>query len=42
MPATRTFNVVFVGANHGAGPGVTGTPDQVIKYDGSAATATAK
>jgi alpha-D-xyloside xylohydrolase len=35
MPATRTFNVVFVGANHGGGIGVTGTPDQVIHYDGT-------
>jgi alpha-D-xyloside xylohydrolase len=41
MPATRTFNVVFVGANHGAGLGVTGTPDQVVKYDGAAAVVTA-
>jgi alpha-D-xyloside xylohydrolase len=36
MPTTRTFNVVFVGANHGAGIGVTATPDKVVTYDGSA------
>ena len=41
MPATRTFNVVFVGANHGGGLGVTGTPDQVVRYDGTQAVATA-
>ena len=41
MPATRTFNVVFVGANHGSGLGVTGTPDQVVRYDGTQAVATA-
>ena len=41
MPATRTFNVVFVGANHGSGIGVTGTPDQVVKYDGTQAVVTA-
>jgi alpha-D-xyloside xylohydrolase len=33
---------VFVGANHGAGVDVTATPDQVVKYDGSQAVATAK
>ena len=41
MPATRTFNVVFVGANHGNGLAVTGTPDQVVRYDGTQAVATA-
>jgi alpha-D-xyloside xylohydrolase len=35
MPTTRTFNVVFVGADHGAGPGVTPTPDKVVTYNGS-------
>jgi alpha-D-xyloside xylohydrolase len=35
MPTTRTFNVVFVGANHGAGLGVTGTADQMVHYDGT-------
>jgi len=41
MPMTRTFNVVFVGANHGGGVGVTATPDQVVHYDGTQAVATA-
>lgn len=36
MPATRTFNIVWVGANHGAGLGVTATPDKVVNYNGSA------
>jgi alpha-D-xyloside xylohydrolase len=41
MPTTRTFNVVFVGANHGAGLGVTATPDRVVMYNGSAVVVTA-
>ncbi len=36
MPTTRTFNVVFVGANHGVGVDVTATPDKVVSYNGSA------
>ncbi len=35
MLASRTFNIVWVGTNHGAGVSVTPTPDQVIKYDGT-------
>jgi alpha-D-xyloside xylohydrolase len=35
MPTTRTFNVVFVAANHGAGLGVTATPDRVVTYNGA-------
>jgi len=35
MPMARTFNVVFVAANHGSGLGVVGTPDQVVHYDGT-------
>ena len=42
MPTTRTFNVVFVGANHGGGVDVTTTPDQIVKYDGTQAVVTAK
>jgi alpha-D-xyloside xylohydrolase len=42
MPASRTFNIVWVGADHGAGLDVTATPDQVVKYDGSAVTVSAK
>jgi hypothetical protein len=36
MPTTRTFNVVFVAANHGAGLAVTATPDRVVTYTGTA------
>jgi len=42
MPATRTFNIVWVAANHGNGVDVTATADQVVKYDGSAVVASAK
>ena len=35
MPTRRTFNIVWVGANHGIGVDVTGSPDQVVTYDGS-------
>jgi alpha-D-xyloside xylohydrolase len=42
MPATRTFNIVFVGANHGGGVDLTATPDQVVKYDGTQSVVTAK
>jgi alpha-D-xyloside xylohydrolase len=41
MPTARTFNVVFVGANHGQGVDVTGTPDQVVRYDGTQSVVTA-
>jgi alpha-D-xyloside xylohydrolase len=41
MLTTRTFNVVFVGANHGSGLAVTAAPDQVVKYDGTQAVVTA-
>ena len=42
LPMTRTFNVVFVGAGHGAGVAITTTVDQVVKYDGSAITVAGK
>jgi alpha-D-xyloside xylohydrolase len=41
MPATRTFNVVFVGMNHGTGLGVTAAPDKVVSYSGKAVVVTA-
>jgi alpha-D-xyloside xylohydrolase len=41
MPTTRTFNIVWVGANHGTGVDVTSTADQAVKYDGSAVVVTA-
>ena len=34
MPTSRTFNIVWVGPNHGNDVDVTATPDQVVKYDG--------
>jgi alpha-D-xyloside xylohydrolase len=40
MLASRTFNVVLVGADHGAGPDVTATADKTIKYDGSETSVT--
>jgi alpha-D-xyloside xylohydrolase len=42
MLASRTFNIVWVAPNHGTGVAVTGTPDQVVKYDGSQAIVSAK
>jgi alpha-D-xyloside xylohydrolase len=41
MAMTRTFNIVFVGANHGTGVGVSATPDQIVHYDGTAMVVTA-
>jgi alpha-D-xyloside xylohydrolase len=34
MPATRTFNIVWVGLDHGSG-GNASAADQVITYDGA-------
>jgi alpha-D-xyloside xylohydrolase len=42
MPASRTFNIVWVAASHGAGVDVTATADQVVKYDGSSVVVSAK
>jgi alpha-D-xyloside xylohydrolase len=41
MPASRTFNIVWVGANHGAGVGVTATADQMVAYTGAATVVSA-
>jgi alpha-D-xyloside xylohydrolase len=41
MPTSRTFNIVFVGENHGTGVGVVATADRVVNYDGTAAVVTA-
>jgi len=41
MLASRTFNIVWVGASHGTGNDVT-TADQTVKYTGSAVTVTAQ
>ncbi|WP_437590168.1 glycoside hydrolase family 31 protein [Sorangium sp. So ce1000] len=42
MPASRTFRIVRVGSNHGAGVDVTAAPDQVVTYNGSEVVVTAK
>ncbi len=42
MLTSRTFNVVWVGSNHGAGLAVTTTPDQIIKYSGAQVVVSAK
>jgi alpha-D-xyloside xylohydrolase len=42
MLASRTFNVVFVGADHGTGSDATATADQTVKYDGTETSAAAK
>jgi alpha-D-xyloside xylohydrolase len=42
MLTSRTFNVVWVGANHGAGVAVTSAPDQVVKYSGAQVVVSAK
>ena len=36
MLKERTINVVVVGAKHGNGVATVDTPDQVVKYDGTA------
>ncbi|MGK3962874.1 glycoside hydrolase family 31 protein [Sorangium sp. So ce118] len=41
MPASRTFRIVWVGSNHGAGVDVTAAADQVVTYDGSEVVVTA-
>jgi alpha-D-xyloside xylohydrolase len=35
MPADRTFQIVIVGENKGAGTGITGNPDKTVTYNGS-------
>jgi alpha-D-xyloside xylohydrolase len=42
MLATRTFNIVWVGANKGAGIDVAATPDESVKYDGTETSVSAK
>ncbi|HLX68008.1 MAG TPA: TIM-barrel domain-containing protein, partial [Verrucomicrobiae bacterium] len=36
MLKNRTFNIVWISANHGAGIDITGTPDVVVHYTGEA------
>jgi alpha-D-xyloside xylohydrolase len=40
MLEKRTFRVVFVGSNHGAGIAATSQPDKVVEYSGSQVTVT--
>ena len=35
MLSSRTFNLVVVGAAHGAGPGITQAPDETVSYTGA-------
>ena len=42
MPTSRTFNVVWVGPNHGGGAETSAEPDQGVRYDGSEVTVSAK
>ena len=41
MLASRTFNIVWVGASHGNGLGVTATPDKAVTYTGAAVVVSA-
>jgi alpha-D-xyloside xylohydrolase len=40
MAQQRTFNIVFVGANHGSGMEETATPDKQVEYSGTEVTVT--
>jgi alpha-D-xyloside xylohydrolase len=40
MLASRNFQVVFVGENHGVGVGATDRPDKTVQYSGTAITVT--
>jgi alpha-D-xyloside xylohydrolase len=42
MLSSRTFNIVWVGSNHGAGVAVTSAADQVVKYSGAQVVVSAK
>jgi alpha-D-xyloside xylohydrolase len=42
MPMSRTFNIVWVGPNHGIGGDVTAAADQVVMYNGSQVVVKAK
>ena len=41
MLASRTFNIVWVGASHGNGLSVTAAPDKTVTYNGSAVVVSA-
>jgi alpha-D-xyloside xylohydrolase len=38
MPASRTFNIIFVRPNHGVGGAVTPDPDRIVTYTGATLT----
>jgi alpha-D-xyloside xylohydrolase len=38
MPQQRTFNIIFVGENHGAGGAVISAPDRTVSYIGASVT----
>ncbi|HTW44071.1 MAG TPA: TIM-barrel domain-containing protein [Acidobacteriaceae bacterium] len=38
MPASRTFNIIFVHPNHGVGATITPNPDRTVIYTGAAVT----
>jgi len=38
MPATRTFNIIFVRPSHGVGSAVTPNPDRTVTYTGAVIT----
>ena len=38
MPKERTFNIIWVGRNHGAGEGVAPKPDRTVRYSGKTVT----
>ena len=40
MPASHTFDIVFVGENHGSGIAPTSRPDKVVQYSGQRRTVT--
>jgi hypothetical protein len=42
MPPSRTFNIVWVSANHGNGVSVTAAADHVVKDEGTAVVVSAK
>ena len=42
MLKERTFKIVWVSSNHGAGIPVTGQPDAIVHYKGSAEKVEAK
>ncbi len=42
MMKERTFNIVWVSANHGAGIPVTDKPDAVVHYNGKAIKVSSK